>query len=153
MGTTHFSGPLLVTKGYLMKPVAIADVTAYTVLAGDTGKLHIMPNVTADITYIFPSAQDGLVYDFIYNGTGVDSEAHIFATAATDELFAGGVVFHDHNIGGAGIEVLAVYADFSNDDLMTVDLPQVGTHIHFVSDGSSWFVWGQVISDTAPVFA
>jgi hypothetical protein len=139
--------------GFKSGLVAVGDVTAYTVLAKNSGKIHIMPNVTADITYTLPAAEYGLRYDFQYNGAAADAEAHIFATAATDELFAGGVVFHDHNIGGAGIEVLAVYADFSNDDLLTVDLPEVGTQLTFLSDGASWFVNGQVISDTAPVFA
>lgn len=147
MAGTHFTG------GLRQKPVAIADATAYTVLAKNSCKLHIMPDVTADITYTLPPAENGLVFEFMYNGTAADAQAHIFATDATTELFAGGVVFHDHDIGGAGIEVLSVYADFSNDDLLTVDLPEVGTRIKFVSDGTSWFVNGTIVSDTAPVFA
>ena len=92
-------------------------------------------------------------YKFVYIGAAADAHAWTIATSATTELFRGGVVFHDHNIGGAGIEVLAVYADFSNDDLLTIDLPEAGTEVTFTSDGVSWITSGQVISDTAPVLA
>lgn len=133
--------------------VAVPDAATYTVLAKNSGKMHIFPNLTADCTITLPSAAYGLKYEFMYNGAAADAQDWIIVTAATDELFAGGVVFHDENIGGSGIEVLAVYADFSNDDTFTVLTPQVGTAVTFVSDGSSWFTNGMIISDTVPTFA
>jgi hypothetical protein len=144
---THFLG------GLNMRPVATTDATTYSVLASNSGKLHAVPDLTADCTFTLPPAEDGLSFKFVYVGAAADAHAWVIDTAATDELYKGGVVFHDHNIGGAGIEVLAVYADFSNDDKLTIDLPEVGTEVTFTSDGSSWLTSGQVISDTAPVFA
>ena len=144
---THFLG------GLNMRPVAIPDATTYAVKASNSGKLHAISGFTADCTITLPPAEDGLAYKFVYVGAAADAEATIITTSATTELFKGGVVFHDHNIGGAGIEVLAVYADFSNDDTMTIDLPEAGTEVTFTSDGTSWLTTGQVISDTAPVFA
>lgn len=133
--------------------VNVPNETTYTVLAKNSGKLHIMPNLTANCTITLPAVEYGLYYSFMYNGTAADNKNWIIKTAAAAALFAGGVVFHDENIGGAGIEVLAVYADFSDDDTFTVVTPQVGTTVDFVSDGTSWFTNGMVISDAVPTFA
>jgi len=144
---THFMG------GLNMRPVTVADEATYKVLIKDSGKLHVMPDLTADCTITLPAVESGLSFSFMYSGAAADAQDWIIATAATDELFKGGVVFHDEDIGGAGIEVLAVYADFSNDDTFTVFTPQVGTTVTFVSDGASWLTNGMVISDTVPTFA
>jgi hypothetical protein len=144
---THFSG------GLSMLPVTLGDVATYSVLVKNSGKMHIVPDLTADCTITLPTVQAGLKFEFMYSGAAADAQDWIFVTSATTELFKGGIVFHDENIGGAGIEVLAVYADFSNDDTFTVLTPQVGTTITFISDGTSWLVNGMIISDTVPTFA
>jgi len=144
---THFLG------GLNMRPVIVPDAATYSVLKKNSGKIHIFPDLTADCTITLPAAENGLSYTFMYSGAAADAQDWIINTAATTELFAGGVVFHDENIGGAGIEVLAVYADFSNDDTFTVLTPQVGTTVTFISDGTSWYTNGMIISDTVPTFA
>ena len=136
-----------------MKPVAVPDAATYAVLVKNSGKLHVMPNLTADCTITLPPVSAGLKYEFMYAGAAEDAQDWIIVTSATTELFKGGVVFHDEDIGGAGIEVLAVYADFSNDDTFTVLTPQVGTTVTFTSDGTSWLTNGMIISVTVPTFA
>ena len=144
---THFLG------GLNMRPVSVPDGTTYSVLPSNSGKIHAVPDLTGDCTFTLPPAEDGLAFTFWYVGAAADAQAWVINTAATDELYKGGVVFHDADIGGAGIEVLSVYADFTNDDALTIDLPQVGTSLTLVSDGSSWLTNGMIISATAPVFA
>ena len=144
---THFLG------GVATKPIDVTDAATYKLLRKNSGKLHIVPDLTADCTITLPAAESGLCYQFCYAGAAADAQDWIIVTAATTELFKGGVVFLDENAGSAGIEVLAVYADFSNDDTFTVLTPQVGTDIVLTSDGSSWIVNGAVVSDTAPTFA
>ena len=134
-------------------PVAVADGTTYTVLETNSGKLHIMPNLTADCTITLPSAAAGLQYEFMYNGAAADAQDWLIVTAATDELYAGGVVHIDADAGSGGDEAVPVYADFSNDDTLTVLTPEVGTVVKLISDGTSWFVNGQVVSASAPTFA
>lgn len=136
-----------------MRPVTVPDGTTYSVLAKNSGKLHVMPDLTGNCTITLPPVESGLSYEFMYAGAAADAQNWIIVSSATTELFKGGVVFHDENIGGAGIEVLAVYADFSNDDTFTVVTPQVGTRIILTSDGTSWLTNGTVISDTVPTFA
>ena len=139
--------------GLRVAPLTVADGTTYTFKGINSGKIHLIPDLTADCTFTLPAVEAGLCYQLCYTGAAADVQDWIINTAATDELFKGGIVFHDENIGGAGIEVLAVYADFSNDDTFTVLTPQVGTDVYLVSDGTSWIVNGTVVSDTVPTFA
>lgn len=134
-------------------PIAVPDAATYTVLAKNSGKLHVMPNLTADCTIALPSAESGLNYVFQYGGAAADAQDWIINTAATAELYKGGVVHLDSDAGSAGDEVVPVYADFSNDDTLTVLTPEVGTRIELVSDGTSWFLNGVVVSASAPTLA
>lgn len=134
-------------------PVAVTDAATYTVLAENAGKLHVMPNLTADCTITLPSAAVGLNYKFMYGGAAADAQDWIFNTAATAQLFKGGVVHLDTDAGAAGDEVVPVYADASDDDALTVLTPEAGTMIELISDGSHWYVNGVVVSAGAPSFA
>jgi hypothetical protein len=133
--------------------VNVTDAATYTVLAKNSGKLHVMPNLTADCTITLPSAERGLSYKFVYGGAAADAQDWIINTAATDELYKGGVVHLDHDAGSGGDEVVPVFADFSNDDTLTVLTPSAGTVINLVSDGTSWYLDGIVVSATAPTLA
>ena len=143
---THFLG------GLNMRPVAVPDATTYAVLVSNSGKLHVMPNLTADITITLPTVEDGLKFEFMYAGAADDAQDWIIVTASSSELFKGGVTQLDP-AESANSEVTPVYADFSNDDTFTVLTPNAGTSISFVSDGASWILNGFVVSDTVPTIA
>lgn len=134
-------------------PVAVPDAATYTVLAKNAGKLHVMPDLTADCTITLPTAAVGLKYKFIYGGAAADAQDWIINTAATTSLFKSGVVHLDSDAGAAGIEVVGVFADAVNDDTMTVLTPSAGTVVELESDGTHWYVNGSVVSATAPTFA
>lgn len=144
---THFIG------GLNMRPVAVTDAATYSVLVKNSGKLHVMPNLTADCTITLPPVENGLKFEFMYGGAAADAQDWIIVTSATTELFKGGVTHLDADAGSAGDEVVPVYADFSNDDTFTVLTPEVGTSVTFVSDGTSWLTNGVVVSASAPTFA
>lgn len=139
--------------GLRLAPVAVTDAATYTVLIENSGHLHVLPDLTADITITLPAAEDGLNYKFIYGGAAADAQDWAVATAATSSLFKGGLVHLDTDAGAAGDEVVPVFADASNDDTMTVLTPDAGTQISLVSDGTHWYVDGVVVSATAPSFA
>ena len=143
---THFSG-------LAMRPVIVPDGATYSVLKKNTGKVHIIPDLTADCTFTLPTVEDGLMYEFWYSGTAADAQDWIINTAATTELFYGGLVHLDQDAGSAGDEVVIVDADKSDDDTMTILVPQAGTRVAVVSDGTVWYVTGYVASATAPTFA
>lgn len=134
-------------------PVSVTDAATYTVLSYNSGKLHVMPNLTASCTITLPAAEAGLNYKIVYGGAAADAQNWVINTAATDELFKGGLLFADADAGPAALEVSAVFADFSNDDTLTVTTPSGGTEISLVSDGTSWYVSGVVVSATAPAFS
>lgn len=144
---THFLG------GLNMRPVVVADATTYTVLAKNSGKVHVMPNLTADITITLPAPENGLAYKFMYAGAAADAQDWIINTNTTTVLYKGGLVHLDTDAGSAGDEVVPVYADASNDDTMTILTPEAGTVVELVSDGVSWYVDGRVVSASAPTFA
>ena len=143
---THFIG------GLNMRPVAVADAATYAVLARNSGKLHAVPDLTADCTITLPPVESGLKFEFMYAGAAADAEDWIIVTSATTELFKGGVVHLDADANSGGDEVVPIYADFSDDDTFTVLTPNAGTSVTFVSDGASWLTNGTIVSVTAPTF-
>lgn len=140
-------------SGLKIAPVAIPDAATYSVDKDHSGRIHFFPDLTADITVTLPEAFAGATYEFIYAGTAADVQDWTINAAATTELFKGGVVHLDTDAGAAGIEVVAVDSDNTDDDTLTVNVPFVGTHVKIVSDGDFWYVTGQVVSATAPAFS
>ena len=136
-----------------MKPVAIADGTTYTALASNTGKVHLLPDLTASCTITLPAPADGLVYEFIGYGAAADAQNWVVDAAASGDLMKGGVVHLDSDAGSAGDEVVDVYANGSSHYILTITTPGAGTNVKFVSDGTYWYVSGTVVSATAPAFS
>src|SRR5690606_33026239 len=75
--------------------VAVPDAATYTVLARNTGKVHIMPDLTADCTISLPAEQAGLAFEFWYGGAAADGQDWIFDNTDDTRYFIGGVVQHD----------------------------------------------------------
>ena len=144
---THFKG------GLAMRTVAVPDAATYTVLKKNSGKVHLVPDLTADCTFTLPAVEDGLAYEFWYAGAAADAQDWIINAAATTELFKGGVVHLDSDAGSAGDEVVPVYADATDDDTLTVLVPDGGTIVKLVSDGTYWYASGSVVAATAPAFS
>lgn len=144
---THFTG------GLAMRPVSVPDGTTYSFLAKNSGKIHLIPNLTADCTFTLPTAENGLGFELWYTGTAADAQDWIVNTASTATLFIGGLVHLDTDANSAGDEVVVVDADASDDDTMTILTPEAGTRVALISDGSSWYVTGYVASATVPTFA
>ncbi len=149
---THFIGGLAMRPVVLTAAAMTAASNAYTFKKKDSGKLHVIEDLTADTTFTLPEVEAGLRYDLMYAGAADDAQDWIIVTSATTELFKGGVVQLDP-AEVTVTEVLPVYADFSNDDTFTVLTPNAGTAVSLVSDGTSWFINGTVVSDTPPTFA
>ena len=80
-----------------------------------------------------------------------DGHDWIFAADDTADLFYGGVLMVDTDAAPA--TVAAVVADQSDDDQLQVNLPQGGTWIRMISDGTYWYVSGTVMSTAAAVFS
>lgn len=132
------------------EPVAVADAN-YTFLTDNSGKVHTIANVSADRTFTLPAVKAGLNYELVAEVGAADGHDWIIVTAATADLFKGGVLAIDTDAAPAVAS--AVVADQSNDDQFQVNLPQGGTAVKFFCDGTFWIVSGVVLSTAVPVFS
>lgn len=130
--------------------VSLSDANA-TILATNSGKTHLIANVSADRTFTLPTAAAGLRYKFVAEVGAADGHDWIFVAAATADLFKGGLLVVDTDAGPAVAS--AVVADQSNDDQLQVNLPQGGTAVEMYCDGTYWIVSGVVLSTAVPVFS
>ena len=131
--------------------VKVADAATYTMLAADSGKIHIIPDLTADCTLSFPAEKVGLVFEFWYGGTAADAQDWTFDTGSDTNYFVGGA----HHADTDGELSAVVDSNNSSNSKMGVLTPECGTFVKFVCDGLLWYVNGNVISatNTAITFA
>lgn len=134
--------------------VNVTDAASYSVLAADSGKIHIMPNFTASCTLTLPTAAAGLEYTFIGKAVAADAQDWIIKSPSATNFFLGGVSFADTDAGAGADEIHAgIWSNGSTNDFLTVVTPGAGTRIHVICDGTNWIVNGQVFSATVPAFS
>lgn len=139
----------LYEAGYV-KP---GDHTTYTVLAADTGKTLIVPDLTGTCTFTLPAPAAGLVYKFVYGGVSADGQNWVIDTGSNTNFYLGGLVHLDTDANSAGDEVVPKAGDGNSNSKLTVVTPDVGTSVSMVCDGTNWFLSGFVASATVPSFA
>lgn len=135
-----------------LQRVAVGDAN-YTVLPEDSGKTHLVANVSADRTITLPAPVDGLHYKFVAQVGTADGHDWIFTTGSNTNYFVGAVVHLDTDATTGAAEVVLVAPDGNSNSKLQVNLPAGGTSIEFVCDGTLWTVSGFAVSATAPAFA
>jgi hypothetical protein len=134
--------------------VNVTNAATYSVLAADSGKIHIMPDFTSSCTLTLPTAAAGLEYTFIGKAVAADAQDWIIKSPSATNYFLGGVSFADTDAGAGADEIHAgVWSNGSTNDFLTVVTPGAGTRIHVICDGTNWIVNGQVFSATVPAFS
>lgn len=134
--------------------VSIPDAATYVVLAANSGKTHVIPNLTASCTIDLPAVAAGLEYTFIGSAVAADAQNWIFDTTSATNFYLGGLAFADTDAGAGADEIHAgVFPDGNSNDIMTIVTPGAGTRVHLICDGTNWIVNGQVFSATVPTFA
>ncbi len=129
------------------------DAATYAALAVNSGKPHIMPNLTADCTITLPAPASGLEFEFIYGGVAADAQNWIINTASDTNYFTGGLVHLDANADAAGDEVVPIAGDGNSNSKLTVVTPNVATRVKVISNGTLWNLSGMAVSNTVPSFA
>lgn len=139
-------------RGLGNAPVNLGDENA-TLDPANSGRPHIVANVSADRTFTLPAIADsvGATFDLIASVGAADGHDWIITTPDVNELFAGGVLAVDTD--GAPAVASAVVADQSDDDAFQVNVPQGGTYVSFYNDGTKWVVSGTVCATAVPVFS
>lgn len=134
--------------------VNVTDAATYSVLAANSGKIHIIPDLTASCTLTLPTAAAGLEYTFIGKGVAADAQDWIIKSPSATNFYLGGVSFADTDAGAGADEIHAgIYSNGSSNDFLTVVTPGAGTRIYMICDGTNWIVNGQVFSATVPAFS
>ena len=154
MGITASAAEINARSAAASRYVNVTDAATYSVLAADSGKIHIMPNFTASCTLTLPTAAAGLEYIFIGKAVAADAQDWIIKSPSATNYFIGGVSFADTDAGAGADEIHAgVWSNGSTNDFLTVVTPGAGTRIHVICDGTNWIVNGQVFSATVPAFS
>lgn len=149
-GVTFDSGSTLTLSGALVQaPVFVADATPYTVLAANSGKLHVILEQTSSITLNLPVIAAGLSYKFVMGGVATEAQNWVIV-ATTPSFYNGGIAWTDLNDAESNLAV--VYANGTSHLTMTVTTPAAGTVIEIHSNGTEWFVHATVVSDSTPAF-
>jgi hypothetical protein len=133
--------------------VAVPDGTTYTVLAADTGKTYLVPDLTGSCTFTLPAVAAGLAYEFQYSGVAADAQNWVIKTAGgsagNTNFYKGGLI----QLKATGPVIAEAAPNGSSNSALTVTTPNVGTRIKLICDGLNWHVSGFVGSATAPSYA
>lgn len=134
--------------------VAVPDAATYTVLAANSGKVHALPNFTANCTVSLPAPALGLEFEFVGSGFAADAQSWIFTTGSDLLFFLGGVLHLDTDADAAGDEVVSVFPDGNSNSKLTCAVPNPGgSRVRFIADGTHYIIQGQIAGATAPAFA
>lgn len=132
--------------------VAVSDADT-SITAANSRKVHVVADVSADRTFTLPTAADGLMYEFVADLNAADGHDWIINTGSDTNYFTGGVQHLDTDANAAGDEVVLVAPDGNSNSKLQVNLPQPGTRLLLICNGTTWHVSGVVASATAPTFA
>lgn len=133
--------------------VDVGDVATYAVLAKDSGRVHSIPGLTADLVLTLPAVAKGLNYKFVYAGIVPDAEDWQFTTGADANFYLGGLVHVDIGAGSSGDEIVPIAGDGNSNSRVNILVPTVGTEVSMVCDGLNWILSGTVVGETLPTFA
>ena len=145
MADTHFSGVKTANFRWTGSFVDVADDTTYTALAADSGKTHILPNLTADIIISLPTAESGLVYKFISKAVAADAQDWQINTGSDTNFYLGGLT----ELDPSGNTIILEVPNGSSNSRVNILTPNPGTTVEVICDGTNWIINGVVQSDTA----
>jgi hypothetical protein len=143
--TVATTGATTHTGGTQTLMIAVPDGTTYTVLAANSGKVHIIPDLTGDCVLTLPTAAAGLFYEFWYAGVLADAQDWQFDTGSDTNFYLGGFV----ELDASGNTVVAEAPDGDSNSIVNILTPGVGTIVKMYCDGTNWYLSGTVQSDTA----
>ena len=128
-------------------PVTLGDENKTLDNATHSGRLLVVPAISANRTITLPSPVAGAHFKFIYGGAAEEAENLIFDTGADANYFIGGVVHDDSDANN-----VTIYADGnSNSTLTLTDFGGMEINI-LAKDSTNWLIWGFSQGADAPAF-
>ena len=166
MATTTFSGPVRsestlktvsknATTGAITEiitmgdaPVALADEDKTLDAATHSGRTLVVPALASNRTITLPAPVAGQSYKLIYGGAADEAQNLIIVTPGNTNFFIGGVQHLDTNADN-----VSVYSDGNSNSQLTLTAFGVMEINIIAKDSTNYYIWGNVISATAPAFA
>ena len=128
-------------------PVTLGDEDKTLTNATHSGRLLVVPAITANRTITLPSPVAGAHFKFIYGGAAEEAENLIFDTGANANYFIGGIVHIQSDADSS-----SVYSDGnSNSKLTLTDFGCSEINI-LAKDSTNWLIWGFSQGADAPAF-
>ena len=166
MANTTFSGPIrsestlktvsknsstgaiteIITMGDA--PVALGDEDKTLDAATHSGRTLVVPALASNRTITLPAPVAGQSYKLIYGGAADEAQNLIIVTPGNTNFFIGGVQHLDTNADN-----VSVYSDGNSNSQLTLTAFGVMEINIIAKDSTNYYVWGNVISATAPAFA
>jgi len=129
-------------------PVELTDADVSLTNAAHSGRVIVVPAITANRTVTLPSPVAGSTFQIIYGGAATETENLIIDTGSDTNFYIGGIQHLDTNADN-----VAVYSDGNSNSVLTlIDFGVMEINI-VAKDSTNWYVWGNVVSATAPTFA
>ena len=158
MAQTKFKNDVVITgnltvQGGTVGPIVSVPDAATAILAANSGKPHLVANVSADRTFTLPTPASGLDFEFIATVGAADGHDWIIDTGSNTNYFVGAIVHLDTDSDAAGDEVVMLAPDGNSNSKLQINLPQGGTRVRVICDGTLWTVSGFAVSTTVPAFA
>jgi hypothetical protein len=158
MAQTKFKNDVVITgnltvQGGTVGPIVSVPDAATAILAANSGKPHLVANVSADRTFTLPTAAAGLDYEFIATVGAADGHDWIINTGSNTNYFVGAIIPLDTDSDAAGDEVVMLAPDGNSNSKLQINLPQGGTRVRVICDGTLCTVSGFAVSTTVPAFA
>ena len=128
-------------------PVTLGDEDKTLTNATHSGRLLVVPAITANRTITLPSPVAGAHFKFIYGGAAEEAENLIFDTGANANYFIGGIVHIQSDADSS-----SVYSDGnSNSKLTLTDFGCSEINI-LAKDSTNWLLWGWSEGADPPAF-
>jgi len=144
-------GGLTTVDGINQPVVVVTDAATYSVLAANTGKIHVIGDLSQNTAINLPTEAAGLYYKFIYCAAAVEAHDHVIDSEANANFYIGGVAFIDSDAGDGADELHAgLYSDGNSNSELDLNNIATGTWIEMYCDGTNWYLTGLVLSDTVP---
>lgn len=147
------TGSGTLTLGQTINTDVVVTTGTYAVLAANSGKIHIIPDLAGNTAINLPVEADGLNYRFIYCAAAAESHDHTIDAEANTNFFIGGVTFIDEDAGAGSDELSVVYADGNSNSELVCNNLENGSYVELHCDGVNWYLSGLIISDTTPTVA
>ena len=128
-------------------PKVMALTTPQYIDAEDSGRTLVIPDMTANSAFNLPAEAKGLRYKIVYGGAAADAHDHTITSGADANFFIGNILFHDTDDSS----ISRVASDGDSNSILTLS-NLAGGELFLECDGTSWYINGYIVSDTAPAF-